>query len=258
MNNIVVNGVQGGNITINHTAEAAAPENKLVIFQKAWRYNWQGGSIRAFAERKKPSDEKYTIELYIDGMDVIDVFDILNQGEQRGNYQGSGRVNGTVIAEVENDTISFQKIYINSLPGEGGNVQLDLPSENQDATADGFALSLLSGLDYEWIKIELAHIKDKLSDFLPEDDAPENVVQDESSEFSFTVSFNGHPEEPIPYYFDPEKSRFAPIAPGDTTQTPFDSPVNLSVRFSVPFKGASITEVFGLNTELLNTIMSSD
>ena len=207
--------LQLGSVTLDNgdiRYQIEAPHSVLV---EGCTMDWAGGHIGTHAFRLNPAVEDYMVTLYCDRVELARALGQLGMTQA----QGGGTANGRIPLRYSDGSLTFDKGFLYSTPGEKGVLRIEgteiltagvPPGSPQYAQLD-LASEALKDFSYEWAKISM-NTQDK--------------------ELVVALELDGKPAKPLPFTYSRDIGGFARVSansPGSVFQG-----IRLDVNFRLP------------------------
>jgi hypothetical protein len=190
------------------------PEN--VVFVERAKFAACGGHVESDAFRVSSEYAKaFDITLHCSKMNVADVLNVL----KIGHADGKGAVSGRIPLKIENRRVHIDDGFLDSAPGEGGNIRLTdfmgpMAFVTEYAQLD-IIREALKNFDYDWMRIAIKSIP--VTDTL--------LVK---------LTMSGAPATDLPFEFDEKKGGFHLTK--DPGKTAHFQKITFEITFILPGK----------------------
>ena len=179
-----------GKITVDSGSVVFQIEPNNVLFVERAKFAVCGGHMESDAFRVSADyAKKFDITFYCSKMNVAEVLNALNIG----HASGVGAVSGRIPVKIDKRLVSIDDGFLNSAPGEGGNIKL-IDFMGPMAFVAGYAQldivrEALKDFNYDWLRISLKSF--------PKTDSL--IVK---------LTMSGAPAHDLPFGFDEKKGGF--------------------------------------------------
>lgn len=208
---IRANDIVVTDLTVGYTVESL---NSLLVEKVG--FAWCGGRVTTESMRIEPEKDEYHLTLFCDRLKLSEIL------KQIGSFKarGEGALNGRIPISFSKGNFSFDRGFLFSTPGGGGNISIrgaetllaGIPKGTAEYTQIDLASEALKDYQYKWAKLLFNTTGESL------------VVN---------MSFDGEPENRLPFIYKKEIGGFARVdasSPGSKFQG-----IRIDVNLELPF-----------------------
>lgn len=216
-----VQRIRLGNLAAEKLAVDFQIESARTLFIETAALQWCNGSMNTGALRITPGRDDYELTLFCDRLDLAMVLEQLGAAEA----SGEGTVNGRIPLHWSDGSLTFDRGFLFSTPGQTGTIRLSgtqslltvLPPDTPQHAQLDIATEALKDYTYKWARLYL---------------------ESEDRDLLLKLQFDGKPNRLLPFAYDTGLGRFKRVSgegeadfTGISIDLNFRSPLNEILRY---------------------------
>lgn len=213
---VKIDSIRGAKIVVTDLSLAYTVESFNSLLIEKIGFAWCGGRVTTESMRIEPEKDEYSLTLFCDRLKLSEIL------RQLGSFQakGEGALNGRIPISFSKGNFSFDRGFLFSTPGGGGNISVrgaetllsGIPAGTAEYTQIDLAREALKDYEYKWAKL---------------------LFNTTGESLLVNMSFDGEPENPLPFVYKKEFGGFARVdasSPGSRFQG-----IRIDVNLELPF-----------------------